>query len=393
MIRSSLQIALTTIFVSTIAYCQTVYSGKFPIDLAGCQENGRNIIQIGDLFSDGRDCLIIALSDSLKIFRFDSNVWKEIAGFEYSHYRGKLVEVSHESYNSDWTVADSDGDGKDEIFKFDEGTVRIIRWDGKSFKQQTVPFPAIVEQVIAGDIDNDRVDELITLSFNGKIVEPPEYRENYFNLSIWEFEKGGFTKKWSDNSEFKLGFNFIIPPDFLQCVGDPDNKGRNLLITSTPQSDMSATDYVFFEWDGGKLAKILNRRFIYPDMGKYDSGPSQRKPGKKIRSPEARKKAAAERHKPQFGKQPSKRLEEFLCGGIEIVSFNDQKMMLGYVFGNQETMGVSLISMPAGLESVDWFVERRFESGLITSHWMNPDGKGYGCLSYNIWQNKYTFER
>lgn len=159
-----------------------------------------------------------------------------------------------------WTIGDTDDDGKEEILVFEGDTLYGHEWDGKHFQSDTSAFlgVGIIDQAIVGDIDNAGGNELITLSFR-KTDGPKsggEDAESYdknLTLSIWQATRNRYERLWQDSGELGYHITAWMPPDQLVTVGDVENTGKNTLVVSHAQSDVSPTHYDFLVWADASL--------------------------------------------------------------------------------------------------------------------------------------------
>ena len=269
-----------------------------------------------------------------------------------------------------WTVGDTDDDGKDEILVFEGETLYRHEWNGKNFQSDTFAFPGvgIVDQALVGDIDNIKGNELITLSFSKTdgyefgdedmgAAGPADY-----TLSVWRVKQNKYELAWQDSSEMGYHTYVVIPPDRLVTVGDVENTGKNTLVLSHAQSDVSPTHYDFLIWADASLK--LKRSIILSD-GKIwhykDFYPRSRR---------------------------SSEEEFWMLGPFHPVKWNGKTWLLGSWFPG--ILGENITHAIIRLENDNYVSLELSPSGTLRGEeilWIDPDGKGKGllCLSDSLY--------
>jgi hypothetical protein len=163
-----------------------------------------------------------------------------------------------------WTSGDIDSDASDEILIALDTLLLIYRRVNPIFVPETVALPRAVRQLVVGDIDNDGRNELIACCDTTTDGRWPKHRPGMkYHVYVCRYTGKRLEVLWDDHA--KLGYGEPIMPDYFWSVADYRNTGRNQLLITRAQSDVSPTVYNLLEWDD--KIKGLSRResFIVSD--------------------------------------------------------------------------------------------------------------------------------
>ena len=222
----------------------------------------------------GRDCVVGQSSESLEVMELDTTSWHCIAQipFSYDHHFG-----TPRMY---WTTGDLDGDGNDEIVTCQDSLIMRYHWAGGKLRPRRAVFPFLVDQVQIGDVNNDGRNELVFFCEDSIPISHPDFHPYHLCIASWRGAR--LVRLWDDNT--KLGYEVGNMPDFLVCIADLGNRGRNQILVSKCQSDVSPTRFNVLTWNGKAASLELTRSFalhekLEPVVGRdtfpapWESGP------------------------------------------------------------------------------------------------------------------------
>ncbi len=183
----------------------------------------------------------------------DSLLLSDTVNFEISPGSGSAMRKR----KAFWTTGDVNCDGDDEVIVAMDTLVLIYNRRGTGFVPDTVALPKAIRQMVVGDIDNDGRNELIACcdtTTNGR------WRKRYMGMKycvyVCRYAGKRLEVLWNDHA--KLGYGDPIMPDYFWSVADFQNLGRNQLLVSRSQSDVSPTLYDLLEWN--RDARSLSRQ-------------------------------------------------------------------------------------------------------------------------------------
>lgn len=163
-----------------------------------------------------------------------------------------------------WTCGDVDSDASDELLIALDTLLLIYRRVNPIFVPETVALPRAARQLVVGDIDNDGRNELIACCDTTTNGRWPKHRPGMkYRIYVYRYIGKKLEILWDDHAT--LGYGEPIMPDYFWSVADFRNVGRNQLLASRSQSDVSPTLYDLLDWnrDAGGLRR--QKSFLVSD--------------------------------------------------------------------------------------------------------------------------------
>jgi hypothetical protein len=220
-----------------------VYRGDWPSVLRTDGDWGRGV-QSAHLYDESRDCLVRADSTCFRVFQFNGKTWTQRDTIP-SASSGDTSDVSA------WTVGDLGGKGQDAVIAVAGKTLGIYSRKGSKFGCTRYRLPYFVDDVKVGDVNNDGHNELVMLTYQR--LFPDSEGSFHYHVVTARVTGDSFTELWNDSARLGVIRDEECGSDRLVCVADVKGVGRNQLLCARGQSDVSATVYVVFNWQKGRL--------------------------------------------------------------------------------------------------------------------------------------------
>jgi hypothetical protein len=163
-----------------------------------------------------------------------------------------------------WTSGDINSDGSDELLIALDTLILVYNRSSKTWVPDTTELPRAVRQMVVGDIDNDGRNELIACcdsTTNGRWQE--SWPGMKYCVYVCRLVNKTLQMLWTD--EAKLGYGEDEMPDYFWSVADFQNLGRNQLLVTRSQSDVSPTVYDLLEWSGNDKGLSRHASFFLSD--------------------------------------------------------------------------------------------------------------------------------
>lgn len=340
---------IVLLFFTSLVYGQPIFSGIFPIEMSV----RTRIFHAVDLNGDGRDELLVSGNGQVNILEYN-NSFTTAANLGYSHFGGKSPQ--YPDLRSVLTIGDIDNDNRNEALIFGLNSMQVIDWTDNEYSFTVHHLDKSADQAIIGDIDGDGKNEIVTLNYDRAL----EYENYRFTMSILGTKADGWEESWCDDGSLELDCNGIQPPPRLCSIGKISEDGPVYLVMTNQQSDMSATWFKFYIWDG----EILNLEFVK-----------------------------------RFEK-PNKEERPFLMGKFNFVMKDGSYCVESKEFAYRDgiPMGQIVISFPDGEINDNWQVVER-SPGIYGRNItyreliLNPDSRGEGKLKVTYSSKSYEFDR
>jgi hypothetical protein len=163
-----------------------------------------------------------------------------------------------------WTCGDVDSDASDELLIALDTLLLIYRRVNPIFVPETLALPRAARQLVVGDIDNDGRNELIACCDTTTSGRWPKHRPGMkYRIYVYRYIGKKLEILWDDHA--MLGYGEPIMPDYFWSVADFQNLGRNQLLVTRSQSDVSPTMYDLLEWNGDDKGLSRHASFLLSD--------------------------------------------------------------------------------------------------------------------------------
>jgi hypothetical protein len=219
-----------------------VYKGDWPSALRTDGDWGRGV-QTAHLYDEPRDCLIRADSACFRVFQFDGKTWTQRDSIPFA-------ASGDTSHISAWTIGDLGGKGHDEIISVAGKTLGVFSRKGNKFGCKRYRLPYLVDDVKVGDVNNDGRNELVMLTYER--LFPDSEGSFRYHVAVARVTGDSLTELWNDSASLGV-YHGEDGSDRLVCVADVKGVGFNQLLCRRGQSDVSATVYIVFNWEQGRL--------------------------------------------------------------------------------------------------------------------------------------------
>ena len=303
----------------------TVYRGIMPNELS----NG----PIAPLSNpDGIDAIVIQSDDILEILAFHGvNDWGTLA----------VVPVTKDTRFC-WDTGPILNVKNDQLICTADSCVTIYNLD-KDLRKYSVMMPYIVDDLEVGDIDNDGISELVTLS----IGEQTSRSSVNYHLVIAKIDSCGLKSIWDDNSSLNLGYHKSMPKQKIMCIADIKNMGTNMLVIMGSQSDMGPSNYKTYQWNDNKLIETGTFSFVSENL------------------------------------EVSSYIAEYILFGNIKTRKYDKTVFLGKLLKPPEMLGDTFILAIEDTNLV--IIDKCFDGWRDNPIWVDLDGNGTGVL--RVWKN------
>jgi len=163
----------------------------------------------------------------------------------------KSIRISHKPQS--WTIGDLNKDDVDEIYYSNADSLFIIRYDMNQISTKFILLSEEVWQLLAADISNDGIDDLLIFSFKEKYdSDKPSIP---LSLKIYQGSDDDLREIWESTNKIEFFHSNLQPPFELLFICKYFNDNRNHLFIRSEQSDVSPSNYITYYWENDELKK------------------------------------------------------------------------------------------------------------------------------------------
>lgn len=324
------------------------------------------------------DCLIVRDSAGFEAMQLRDTLWVPLARVAHANPYARP-----DRGRNAWCTGDVDNDGLDEIMAGDSNRLVVFKWRDTGFTRRVYDFPYQIDNLAAGDINNDGRNEVVLSASDEKLVDGFE-RER---ICVARLTDTGLDMLWNDRGSLKLGDNRVTPADRLLAVADLENRHHNELLVCRPATgerpDPSA--YFLVDWQGGQLRilrtfSIVNRQQMLP--GRAAGMVKADKIGSYVQGPLA----------------AGRLNDRTVClASVSETNYESRVMLLTFDQGNMRLMGrMGSFSPEVPTDRVRNGPRTEVSDPRTQICLMDPDGRGTAVLRWVGWGRgpyRYTLDR